>query len=296
MKKFKNHEKKWERMARLWKEFSKPGRPSKGDIKNFFLLAEAILAGKKSPKILVLGSTPEVRDMLFYFREKLKAKIVCADMTKDMYLAMRGFVKKKNKNEVFIETNWLKISDKIKNSSIDLVIGDFVIGNVGGFEKELLNEISKILKKNGYFITRAQIIDGIKLRKNLYLELKRQAKAVERKKINIKEASSYFANNVICSGWHLNKENKTSLAFFPEKSYSNLDVRVKKNKNKIEQKVLNQFYKSWWLMKDKYWIVYRKNKLEAIIKHYFNIKKELHSNDYEIAKISPIYLLKNDKQ
>lgn len=292
MNKFKSHEKKWERMARLWNEFSKPGRPSAGDINNFFILAKSILAEKLSPKILVLGSTPEIRDMLYYFKKRLNARIICADITKDMYLAMGNFIKKKNQNEKFVKTNWLKLTDKTKENSIDLAIGDFIIGNVGGFEKELLNEISTVLKKSGHFITRVQIIDGVKPRKNLYLELKRQAKAMEQKKINIKEASSYFANNIICSGWFLNKENKTSLSFFPEKSYSDLDLKVKNNNNKNEQKVLGQFYKSWWLMKDKYWVVYKKKKIEAIINKYFKIEKELYSTDYEIAKISPIYLLK----
>ncbi|PJB18558.1 hypothetical protein CO115_04255 [Candidatus Falkowbacteria bacterium CG_4_9_14_3_um_filter_36_9] len=41
--KFKKHEQKWARMALVWEEFAKPGRPSKDDIKNYELLLNIVV-------------------------------------------------------------------------------------------------------------------------------------------------------------------------------------------------------------------------------------------------------------
>ena len=93
--KFKTHQKKWERMAELWNEFSKPGRPSKDDIKNYNQLLKIALDKIISPKILILGVTPEIRNLLYKYSQTKNAEIICVDMTKDMYMAMNKFIKHK---------------------------------------------------------------------------------------------------------------------------------------------------------------------------------------------------------
>lgn len=290
--KFKKHQQKWQRMAKLWAEFTKPGRPSKEDIKNYAILLHSVIKDINSPQIILFGSTPELRNLFYKFSKNQDAQIICIDMTDAMYKAMSGFVRYKNKNEKFVKSNWLKLSSKIKPKSIDVVIGDYLLGNVGGFEDKFLKEIKKILKNNGNFITRTQIMDGIKKEINFYKDFKKVCSQVKQKKISIKEASSYFANIIILQGWHLNKENKTSLSFFSNKEFSDLDNKIKTHRDVIELKVLNQFYKSWWQMKDKYWTNYKQSELEKKIKKHFEIKKVLYSKDYNIVKQSPIYLLK----
>lgn len=289
--KFEKHQKKWERMAKLWNEFSKPGRPSKGDIKNYDKLLKISLDGKFSPRIIVLGATPEIRNLLYKYSKTKGAEIICVDMTKDMYMAMSKFVKNKNSKERFIHVNWIKISKKLKLAKADIVIGDFVIGNIGGNEVKFLNEISKVLKSGGSFITRAQIIDGIKNKFNYYREFRRNCEQVRKGKISIKEASSYFFNNLIYYGWYLNKKSMTSMSFIEDKDLEELENKIKTSGNKIESKVLTQLRQSWYLMKDKYWTVYKKSKLEKMMKKYFMVKNILYSKDYEIVKQSPIYRL-----
>jgi hypothetical protein len=289
---FKTHQKKWERMSRLWNEFSKPGRPSKGDIENYDKLLKIALGEKILPKIIVLGGTPEIRDLLYKYSKAKKAEVICVDMTKDMYMAMNKFIKYKNTKEKFISANWLQIAKKIKPESIDIVIGDYAIENIGGNEKQFLRGIAKILKSDGSLITRAQIIDGARNNFKIYAEFQRICQLVRKMKISVKEASSYFFQNLVFYGWFLNDENKTSLSCINDADLCDLEKKIKNNQDKIENKVLKQLQKSWYLIKDKYWIVYNRSKLEGIIKKYFSIKKIIYSKDYEIAKQSPIYLLK----
>ena len=291
--KFKKHQEKWGRMSKLWNKFSKPGRPSEDDIRNYDQLLRTALKNKISPKVVVLGATPEIRILLDKYSKRQSAEIYCVDMTKDMYQAMSALIKNKNPKENFISSNWIEISKKIKPKSIDVVIGDYVIGNVGGSEDKFLKEVSKILKKDGCFITRAQIMDGIKNKFNIIKELQRNSQQAKKGQILIKEASSYFANNLILYTWYLNKENKISLSFIADEKFKELDDKVRAKGNSIEKRVLNKFHQSWFLMKDKYWINYKRSKLESILKNNFKIQEMLLSHDYEIAPQSPVYLLRN---
>ena len=291
--KFKTHQKKWGRMSKLWNKFSKPGRPSKEDIKNYDRLLQIALKNKSVPKVVVLGATPEIRTLLNKYSKKQNAEIYCVDMTKDMYQAMSTLIKNKNPNEKFISSNWIEMSQKIKPKSADVIIGDYVLGNVGGNEDKFLGEISKTLKSDGSFITRAQIIDGIKNKFNLLKEFQRTCSQVRKKQIIIKEASAYYFSNLMLHTWYLNKENRNSLSFITDKDFAKLKSEIRSKKDPIENKVMNHFFKSWFLIKDKYWTNYKRKKLESILRGYFKIQKTLFSNDYEITPQSPIYLLRN---
>ncbi|OIO07317.1 hypothetical protein AUJ27_02785 [Candidatus Falkowbacteria bacterium CG1_02_37_44] len=209
-------------------------------------------------------------------------------MTKDMYQAMFRIIKKRNKKEKFIKSNWLDMSAKIKSSSIDVVIGDFVIGNMGGFENKFLKEIKRVLKIDGNFITRMHYRDKNKFKTaDYYKELEKLSDMVKLKKISIKEASSYFAMKIIFS----DKSRKVSISLHLEK-IKNLVKEIKSKRDIIIKKIFKQFKKSWWLMKDKYWTNYEKKALEGMVKKHFKIAKVLYSHDYDMAKVSPIYLLK----
>jgi len=292
MANFQQHKYKWQRMAKIWALFSKPGRPSQEDIKNFDILLKIAIKNKKEPTILVLGATPEIRKLLYIYSKNKGAKIICADMLEDNYRAMSSFIKKKNPKEKLVKVNWLELSKKIKQNSIDVVIGDYVRGNVGGFEDNFYKEIKKILTGGGYFIVRDQWMTG-RVRKKIKLEteLKRLTQKVKNKELTVNEASSYFANHVIFAGWFKNKENKISLSYF-EKEINDFALKVRASKDKTLRLVFNWFLRSWWQMKDKYWINYSKGGLLKIIKKHFKVEKILFSNDYEIAKESPIFLLR----
>ncbi|OIO07316.1 hypothetical protein AUJ27_02780 [Candidatus Falkowbacteria bacterium CG1_02_37_44] len=78
--KFKKHEQKWARMALVWEEFAKPGRPSKDDIKNYELLLNIAVKNTDSPRVIILGATPELRNMLHGLSRNINAEIICVDM------------------------------------------------------------------------------------------------------------------------------------------------------------------------------------------------------------------------
>lgn len=289
-KDFEHHKERWRKMAKLWGLYSYYSRPSKEDEKNFRHQLNIALKNKVKPKIVLLGATPELRDILFEFSKKQEAEVYCVDMTRDMYMAMSHHTKKKNPNEKFINCNWLGIPKKIESGSIDVVAGDFVIGNVGSYEHKFMKGISSVLKPDGYFVTRAYYRTN-KVRKisNFKKEIERLAQNVSKGKYSAKKAKDYFMNNILYSTWYWRNDNQVSLAY---RENEFLELRKKRNTlGRTERKILDLFWEAWWALKDKYWSDLPKKDLENIIKKYFIIKGALFSKDYERSEFCPIYLL-----
>jgi hypothetical protein len=94
MKKSDTHAAPWKRMAQRWKKYyTPPGRPSEAAIRfyrKFAQLAFRRLKGKR-PRVLILGSTPELRDLMF----ELKADVTTVDFNKDMISGLRAHMRHK---------------------------------------------------------------------------------------------------------------------------------------------------------------------------------------------------------
>ncbi|MDD4902056.1 MAG: class I SAM-dependent methyltransferase [Patescibacteria group bacterium] len=285
--KFKKHREKWQTMSKLWRLLSSPGRPSREDLKNYDKFLKIALQGKKNAVIVVYGSTPEIRDLLSRYSQKQGAKVSCLEMTKDMFIAMTSMVKKKNNREKFVEGNWIVAAKVIKPGSVDVCIGDYLLGNIGGHESEFFSQAKKILKSDGYFITRNLTRAEKQASRGPEKELKKQAKRVAQGKLSVRVAAGFFANNLLLNS-SLTNEKATLLIYDQE-------IRALQDKisslSKTEQKVFRYFCKSWWMVKEKFWTYLAQKKGERMMKKYFKIRKILYSSDYDFAEHSPFYLL-----
>ena len=104
-------------------------------------------AQSDNSKILILGSTPELRDMALRFF----AKPVSCDIDDRIWAAMK-FCMKESGEEEFIHSDWLQISEDVK---YDIIIGDGSMNmlsecSVGSFIKK----IAKLTKKGGLHVQR----------------------------------------------------------------------------------------------------------------------------------------------
>ncbi|MFA5051267.1 MAG: class I SAM-dependent methyltransferase [Patescibacteria group bacterium] len=148
----KNYTAPWKKMADSWKLFTPPWKPSENNIILYKKLLDRAIKGIKSPKVLILGATPEIRDMLADYKN---IEVTIADITMEMILAMNELVKKKNfSNEIWIKSDWLKMP--LEKDYFDVIFGDYVISQL---PKELINtflsKIKSLLKPTGRFIPRA---------------------------------------------------------------------------------------------------------------------------------------------
>jgi hypothetical protein len=142
----------WANYAEIWKKVQPPWRPNKNDINFCEKMIEMVLKSEKKPKALVFGSTPEIRDLL----AKYKIKTTLVDANPSMKKAMDSLMKRKNKKEKVIFSNWLNV--KLPLNYFDLVFGDGILCNIAlGTWKELIFKINNSLKENGLFYLAAWV-------------------------------------------------------------------------------------------------------------------------------------------
>src|SRR5690349_13869034 len=108
------------------KYFTKPYRPTNDEIKKYKEWLQQISSKKdnKDVKALVLGATPELRDLL----TELQFRSYFIDINSDMISSMTQLITRKNPNEVAVQANWL--DNPLADQYFDVILGDCVISNV----------------------------------------------------------------------------------------------------------------------------------------------------------------------
>ncbi|MDQ7094866.1 class I SAM-dependent methyltransferase [Desulfosporosinus sp. PR] len=148
----------WENTCKSWDElFAPPGRPSENDIKNFkkIVYQRVGLNQKDRLEVLLLGATPEIRDM---FAEDKRFRVTLIDKTINMVLAMTNLMKAKSNNEIWVISYWQ--DTPLKPEYFDIVISDLVICNIFPDEHDLfLSKIKEMLKPGGHWLNRVYCID-----------------------------------------------------------------------------------------------------------------------------------------
>jgi ubiquinone/menaquinone biosynthesis C-methylase UbiE len=136
----------WKEIADAWESYTPPTKPSPAEIYFWeYKIKDLILLQKrKNLKALVLGATPEFRDLL----AKYKIKTTLIDNNQISIKAMTSLMKRKNSNEKIVIGNWLKMP--FKENSFDLVLSDSAQDNIQ-FSKfnKFFNNVYKILKPEG---------------------------------------------------------------------------------------------------------------------------------------------------
>lgn len=137
-----------------WYEFGPPMRPSKSDVE---LYRKLILQRKnKTEKAVILGSTPELRDLL---AEVGILTTAVTDFSIGMLEGMTRFLKiAKPENEIWLKANW--ISAPLSHKYFDLVISDLPFDQLAKENiKLLLEKIRNILTPEGSLIVRVHYPD-----------------------------------------------------------------------------------------------------------------------------------------
>jgi SAM-dependent methyltransferase len=134
----------WRKMANAWAKYTPPGKPSTNEISFFEQEIKKELEHNKNIKALVLGSTPEFRDLL----AKYCVDTTVADINPDSIKAMTSLMNLKNPNETVIISDWLTMP--LENNTFDFVLSDSAQDNIKFEEFEAFFEkIAQVLKPEG---------------------------------------------------------------------------------------------------------------------------------------------------
>lgn len=139
----------WKKIAQTWKNFSDNSRPSKQNIKDFERFILPVLQ-KDHPKVLVMGSTPELRDML---ARHSNVAVTTLDANQEMTKAMTELMTEKTDREEWVKGDWLDMP--FEDNTFDAVVADYIKGNIPFKKQSLLyKQIARVLKPDGIFVER----------------------------------------------------------------------------------------------------------------------------------------------
>lgn len=143
---------RWDmKLAEAWKNFPQPIRPCESELKIINKYLNEIIKKKgKNTRILILGSTPEFRDLAH--SRKLPAYVV--DYSEDNHRALTLLKKFKGK-EVLFRQDWRKLKLKEK---YDLVLAEASLNMVKKNEMPVvLRNVNRVLAEDGLFIAKTWI-------------------------------------------------------------------------------------------------------------------------------------------
>ncbi len=139
-----------DQIAEMWKRQLHPGRISSYSVKVYGKYLKGFIGRKKGAKVLLLGSTPELRDLL----SKHNCQTTVIDINFGMILGMRKLMRVKNPDEILVKSNWL--TAPLKNNYYDFVLGDAALQMVGKDKiPALLKKINELLKPSGILIAQS---------------------------------------------------------------------------------------------------------------------------------------------
>ncbi len=284
IKKIIEREEVWNRLAFVWRKCATPpARPCKELLKIWEGVVKEVCGKAKNSKALILGSTPELRDLVL----KYNFQSIACDMNSSMLEAMEQLMKHKNhlKNQK-VRCNWLEMN--FKENSIDLVLGHQSLEQILtiGDLKKLLSKLKFFLKPNG----RILICEVIREKKKPEITGKDWVKLFDKyknKTISDCELHHFLKYN---SNW--NSYNKSPSLMGTSSIYKKIKELDKQNKS-----VKN--FALWWEKvignSNKRILIFLRKDLEKLLKQYFQLLPIKQCDDFHFCKYMPSYLGKPKK-
>ncbi len=273
--------KNWENVWRIWDNYASPFRPSAGDIKNY----EKILNGiAKKDKILILGSTPELRDIIVL--KYPASSLFLADFSFSMLRQMLRFLRYDfGIEEKWIKADWLSLDEFLKNDYFDVILGDLVLRNIEPeLQDKFLSKIKNLLAPGGFFIERTHFIN-----EDL---LKSSPGAVIRGTLDDYFGCSDILLEDLIASRLFDKKTDFSVKKINKADFSaDTDNYLQKSaKNEKEKLILRNILRKWG--GKNVWTQRTNEEIENLFNKHFLIRDLRTASDYSDAKFYPIYTLK----
>lgn len=274
----------WKKVAKNWEQYYfPPGRASKQDQTNYASFIKQAIRGKKGTA-LVLGSTPEIRNILHQF----PLEVTCLDINLEMILAMNNFVPEWEK-DILIKGSWIK--NPLRENYYDVILGDLSWSNLPAkFWPQFHKTLRKILKNNGSYIHRVQIVPDNYRPTSVKEILLRYGKLPINPPHHFELMFELLTHNynpktkIISMGqlW------KDVSPFWRPGKPKQLAAMPRINR------LLNNLY-SFWGPQNKEWAIGTATDLKSSLLPHFNVIKEAVASDHLFPEASPIWLCKVNK-
>lgn len=252
-----------------------PIAPGKGDLRIYDKFFKETIKNNKRPKVLILGVTPELRDLAFNY----SSQVVSVDISKEAIDIFRDMTKTKSKDEVIIQANWLTVP--LRKNYFDVVMGDGSFTNLSDLksQKLLFKKVFELLKVGGYLIMRELVRpQDHKLGLREIIKKYREDETYAFPDFYMDMRFMAYFNNAY------NKKHKTISAQIVfkeiEKSFKKGDLNNKEygELNSLISSVNNVYQKE--------------SELKNMFKNYFKLVSSERSSDFHFTKYLPVYCLR----
>jgi len=160
--------------------------PRGKDLKVYEKFLKLAVKDRKNPRVLILGATPELRDLCLRYG----CETIAVDVSWMMLVSMNEIMEHKDdeNNKSFLY-NWLKLDKLFKENSFDVVLADASLNNLKlKYHALMFKILSKLLKPNARFITRQVVIQKDLVERGLDF----MQKAYDRKEVDWLEFYVFF--------------------------------------------------------------------------------------------------------
>lgn len=276
----------WQKIAQAWQKMTSPSRPSLGDVQIYGKFVQQIIRGNRRYRVLVLGPTPELRNLILKLGLFKKIDLYLLDMNSAMIYAMNSFLELDAVKERRILGDWLNMP--IKDQFFDVVLGDEILINVAEKDRDrLLQQIYRVLKPGGAFITRASHVNPLAKKFTVAESLNKYSKLYLQHKLTLNQALNYLFEEIFELSYFRNNEEFLCMDVLLK------DIRYQtKSHDAVKAMIMRLFVKEYEALLRQHWSwEYRSKQIERF-KKYFKIKKVEIAKDYLYAYVLPIYFLK----
>ncbi|MFH1771081.1 MAG: class I SAM-dependent methyltransferase [archaeon] len=253
--------------------------PDESEIKVFEKYLKEAINNKSKPKALILGATPELRDIAIEYG----LETVTVDISENLAIALTKAMKHRDSplNKILIG-DWLNMDNIFEKDSFDVIMGDASLNNVP-IEKydEIMGICKYLLKKGGFFIHRQLVYDP---------SVKNQSYDSLIERLNKNELSC--VGFIVQLGLYtklkkdfLDKENK--MISWKHATETTIDSF----KDKVSKSKWAPLYNLCYTAKGLKSVILTRDELEGYFKKFFVIKRVSSKYETPLSRDFPIHML-----
>lgn len=260
--------------------------PTKEELAVYKKHLKQAIQTKKNAKALILGATPELRDLCL----EAGCETIAIDISQKVITAMNKVMKHKDSPKNLIkQSDWLKMPDILPKNHFDIALADASLNNLTPKNQvKLLKILTQLLKPNAYFITRNLIYLPNKPKQNISY-FQKQYNQNKTTWLMFCFALAYYTN------WQpkaynpkTKKQPVAKLLHLLKSALKKQELKLGKEDNWKIKNIIDHAHKI---------IHYTlpKKDFEKMLKKYFHIKKIAQTKCWAYSEFVPIYVLKKKK-
>lgn len=269
---------KWSEQSRKWSILLPPERPSRGEIEIYEdYLKKVVHSCNGKCKALILGATPELRDLL----ARYNIETTLADVNPIMVEAMNELLEFSEGKEKTIIANWIDIPGE--SDYYDVILCDHGLHWIlyDDWSKFFDNKVH-LLKKGGYFINNIVTME----KKDAIQDIEKIIEIYRKGKFSREDGFYYYYRAMVGLSDIENKKYYKDL-----KEYTQKLEKLFREK-KISKEEYEYFYQPW---DDFKCLMPTKDVVDEALNRYFTVKSVQVNFEHPVFTCHKIYFCKVKK-